>query len=106
MEFNKFVRKPFVIEAIEVTEENIAELSKSIGTLCKKADGTPYIQVDRQLVPIIDKVYPGFWVTKMEHNVRCYSERTFKEQFVKSTEDIEKWVSSLNQRPEVVADGV
>ncbi len=83
MEFNKFVRKPFVIEAIEVTEENIAELSKSI-----------------------DKVYPGFWVTKMEHNVRCYSERTFKEQFVKSTEDIEKWVSSLNQRPEVVADGV
>lgn len=97
MEFNKFVRKPFIIEAVEITEDNIGEIAQFVGTLRKKKDGTPYIQVDRLLVPSIPRVYPGFWMTKMDDNVRCYSNRTFKEQFVESTPDIANWVEFMNR---------
>lgn len=82
MDFTTFVRKPFIVEAVEVTTENIAELAKMIGTLREKDNGTPYIQVDRRLVPNVYRVYPGFWVTMMGDNIRCYSKRIFTEQFM------------------------
>jgi len=43
MEFQTFVRKPFVVEAIEVTVENINDISEFVGTMRTKDDGTPYI---------------------------------------------------------------
>lgn len=104
MEFTRFVRKPFAVEAIEVTEENIAEIAKMVGSLRKKENGTPYIKVDQKLVPSVFNVYPGFWMTKMGDNIRCYSKRAFEEQFVASTEDIENWVTFMNKEI-VVADG-
>lgn len=96
MDFKTFVRKPFTVEAVEVTKENIEELAPLIGTLRSKDDGTPYIQVDRRLVPNIYRVYPGFWMTKMGDNVRCYSKRIFHEQFAQSTPDIDNWVKFMN----------
>jgi hypothetical protein len=94
-----FVRKPFTVEAVEVTVENIAEIAEFVGTLREK-DGKPYIQVDRRLVPNIYHVYPGFWMTKMGDNIRCYSKRVFSQQFVPSTEQIQDWVTFLNEKPE------
>lgn len=112
MEFNTFVRKPFTVEAVEVTTENIAEVAKHVGTLREKDNGVPYIQVDRRLVPNIFRVYPGFWMTKMGDNVRCYSKRIFNEQFTKSTPHVEEWVAFLNneqpseaEKVEVSVDG-
>lgn len=97
LEFNNFVRKPFSVEAIEVTTENINEIAAHVGTLRKKENGTPYIQVDRRLVPNIFRVYPGFWMTRMGDNIRCYSKRAFEEQFVESTPDIDSWVKFMNK---------
>lgn len=96
MEFTKFVRKPFTVEAVEVTEENITDIAEFVGTLREKEDGTPYIQVDRRLVPNIFRVYPGFWMTKMGDNIRCYSKRIFNEQFVESDPAIMEWVHFMN----------
>lgn len=95
--FSDFVRKPFIVQAIEITEDNIEDLAEFIGTIRKKPNGTPYIQVERTLVPNIFQVYPGFWMTKMGENIRCYSRRAFKEQFIDSSPDIEKWVEFLNR---------
>lgn len=81
MEFNTFVRKPFIVEAVEVTTENIEEIAAMVGTL-KSDGGKPYIQVDRRLVPNVFKVHPGFWMTRMGDNIRCYSEHIFKAQFM------------------------
>jgi hypothetical protein len=82
MTFQTYRRKPFTVEAIEITEENIDELAKFIGTVkIKDEDGTKFIQVDRRLIPNVWRVYPGFFMTKMDENIRCYSPRTFKEQF-------------------------
>ncbi len=99
MEFNTFVRKPFAVEAIEITEDNMAEIAPIIGTIRHKENGSPYIAVNRRLVPNLFRVYPGFWVTKMGEgeNVRCYSKRVFEQQFVQTTPEINAWISYLNE---------
>lgn len=96
MEFTTFVRKPFVVEAVEVTLENIAEVAEHVGDLKSKDDGTPYILVDRRLVPNVFKVYPGFFMTKMGDNVRCYSRKIFLEQFMEKDDTIQPWLDFLD----------
>lgn len=59
MNFTTFVRKPFVVEAVEITIDNIAEVAKSVGDLREMEDGTLYILVDNRLVPNVNKVFPG-----------------------------------------------
>lgn len=98
MDFSTFVRKPFTVEAVEVTAENIAEIAELVGTLREKDNGTPYIQVDRRLVPNVYRVYPGYWMTKMGDNIRCYTKRIFMEQFVATTPDIQNWVDFMNSQ--------
>lgn len=98
MDFTTFVRKPFMVEAVQVTTENIAEVAKLVGTL--RHDGSDeqkvYIQVDRRLIPNVFKVYPGFWLTKMGDNIRCYSSHIFEGQFIEVTDEISNWVNQLN----------
>lgn len=96
MEFNTYVRKPFIVEALEITPDNIEEVAPLIGTLRQKDNGTPYIQVDRRLIPNIYRVYPGFWMTRMGDNIRCYSKKIFNQQFVESTDEISQWVIYIN----------
>lgn len=104
MEFTNFVRKPFTVEAVEVTEDNIEEIAGLVGTLRHKSNGSPYIEVDRKLVPNVFRVFPGYWVTRMGDNVRCYTKKVFKSQFVETDSDIDKWVAFMNQ-PKVGASG-
>lgn len=96
MDFTNYVRKPFVVEAVEVTEDNIEEIAPHVGRLREKDDGTPYIQVDRRLIPNVFRVYPGFWMTRMGDNIRCYSKRVFTDQFVAKTDDMSEWIDYLN----------
>lgn len=96
MEYKEYVRKPFTVEAIEVTAENIEQLAKDIGEVRHKDDGSPFIFVDRRLVPNITKVYPGFFVTRMDDHVRCYSRKVFFEQFVLLDEGTQQWVDFIN----------
>lgn len=86
LEFFPFIRKPFTVEAVEVTEDNIAEIAKSVGKLMTRY-GKPYIHVNPDLVPNVTQVHPGYWMTRMDGNIRCYSERVFKEQFQPVTGD-------------------
>lgn len=95
VDFLSYVRKPFVVQAVEVTRENIAEVAKHVGDLRAKDDGTPYILVDKRLVPNVDRVYPGYFMTKMGENVRCYSKRIFTEQFTLRTDEIQPWLDFL-----------
>lgn len=96
MEFNTFVRKPFVVEAVEITVDNIAEVAKYVGELRAKDDGTPFIHVDRRLVPNVYRVYPGFFMTRRGDNVRCFWRKVFLDQFVAMNEEILPWVTYMN----------
>jgi len=100
MQFTTFVRKPFVVEAVEVTADNITEVARYVGDLREEDDGTQYILVDRRLVPNIARVYTGFYMTKMGKNVRCYSRKIFRDQFVEEDEHVKPWVEYMEKHPE------
>jgi hypothetical protein len=102
MEFTTYVRKPFTVEAIEITEDNIAEVAEYVGDLKHKDDGSPFILVDRRLVPNVFRVYPGFWMTRMGEKVRCYSRKIFREQFVQREDNMQEWIDYLNGGSPVV----
>lgn len=99
-EYTSFVRKPFTVEAVQITEANIEELAPKIGTLkYKDEDNTPFIHVDPKLIPNIYRVYPGFWLTKMGGNSRCYANKIFVSQFVPLDDEAKYLVHLLNQGP-------
>jgi hypothetical protein len=102
MEFTEFVRKPFLVEAVEVTADNIEEIAEFVGTLRKKDDGTPFIQVDRRLIPNVFRVFPGFWMTRMGDNIRCYSRRIFTDQFTEVTPEVKNWVEFMDKEEQKV----
>lgn len=96
VDFIKVVRKPFLVEAVEVTDDNIAEIAPLIGTL-RERDGNRYIQVNAWLVPNVPRVYTGFWVTRLDDTIRCYSRRAFLAQFMEVNDEILSWVNSVNK---------
>lgn len=81
VEYNTYQRKPFYVEAVEITAENIEELAPLVGDFKKLEDGTPYILVDQRLVPNLHRAFIGYWITKMGDNVRCYANKIFTDQF-------------------------
>ena len=80
-EFSAFVRKPFAVMATAVTDENIDELAKLVGEVRVK-NGEKYIALDRRIVPNVGRAYVGWFLTKLGDNLRCYSPKVFKEQFM------------------------
>lgn len=95
MEFTNFVRKPFVVEAVEITKDNISELAPFIGELKEKEDGSPYIEVNSFLIPNLERVFPGFWFTRMGDETRCYTRKIFRKQFTVVTPQIQALVDAV-----------
>jgi len=87
VQYQDFVRKPFKVRATLVTPENMEELSKHIGEVRTNDEGEKYIFVDKRLVPNVNRVFVGFWVTQFGDNVRCFSDKSFRKQFTEYTED-------------------
>ncbi len=81
MEFTKYTRKPFTVEATEVTEDNLEEIAKLSGMIKVDDRGKRYIEVNPNKIPIIPEVYPGFFLTKMNGNLRFYKRNIFLDQF-------------------------
>lgn len=93
MTFDKFIRRPFAVEATQITSENIDELATILGEL-KEKDGEKWISIDRRIVPNIRKAYIGWWITKLDDNYRAYSPKIFEKEFMEHTPD---WDSFLNE---------
>lgn len=98
MDFTTYVRKPFTVEAVEITKENIAEVAKLVGDLREEDNGIQYILVDPRLVPNVDRVYTGYYMTKMGRKVRCYSRKIFRDQFTEKTSAIDPWLDYMNNK--------
>lgn len=96
MEFTNFVRKPFTVEAVQITEENLEEVAALLGEVRRPKDGSPYIKVTNWRVPNVTRVFPGYWMTRMGDNIRCYSKKIFTDQFRETTPEIENWIVYLN----------
>lgn len=97
LQYAPYVRKPFMVEAIEVTLDNIREIAKLVGTIkFDENTGAPYILVDRKKVPNVYRVTAGYWVTRVDNKIRAYSHNSFFAQFKESTSQIEDWVEFMN----------
>lgn len=80
--YQKYARIPFEIDAVEITKENIDEVAQYIGELRQTDEGETYIWSDPRLVAgNARRVWPGFYMTRMDDRTRCYSGRTFLKQF-------------------------
>lgn len=81
MEFSNYIRKPFMVQAVEITPENMEEVAKLIGTVKTRGDVT-YIALDRRVVPNVGKAQAGWYLTIFGDNYRAYSPKAFAEQFI------------------------
>lgn len=106
-DYKTFVRRPFPVKALLITKDNIVDLAPQIGELQYKDDDPdqPYIQVDRKKVPSVFRVWPGYFLTKMGDNVRCYSPKVFKQQFVADSPEIQEWVTYLAESDGEASEG-
>lgn len=95
MEFKSYVRKPFTVEAVQITKDNIEELAKFIGDL-QFENGRPYILVDRRLVPNVVRVFPGYWFTRMGDHTRCYTKKIFAQQFTPNSDKLQTMVDFIS----------
>jgi hypothetical protein len=98
LDFSVFVRRPYAVEAVEVTEENFDMIAEMTGTKKVKQDGTVYIETDRHLVPNVFRIYPGFLLTRMDGNLRAYSARTFEGMFCENTPELREIMANLEAK--------
>lgn len=83
----KFARKPFLIDAIRVTDDNMAEVAKWCkGEVLEEQRGivtVNYIRVNvsRPLNERQKKAYAGDWVLFAGRGFKCYSAKAFDDCF-------------------------
>ena len=94
LKYETFVRTPFKIEAVEVTDENLNQIADMLGSkvFTDTRTGNNFIGVDNDKMPGIYRIYAGFWVTKMGHRYRAYSQQRFLKEFIRLTDGVEGWV--------------
>lgn len=85
----KFVRKPFFVDAVKVTEENLDAVAKWCGGVVKTVAASgerkeaSYIKVDvqRPLHENQTKAFPGSWVLASGSNFKVYTNKAFRASF-------------------------
>lgn len=90
MEFTEYIRKPFSVNGIEITEENMGEVAKLVGIVRRK-DGVRFIALDRRLVPNVTRAFAGWYLTSVGDKFRCYAPKLFRAQFMERTEAEDDW---------------
>ncbi len=81
LEFDRYVRTPFQVKAVRITEENIDEVAKLVGEV-EVEEGKKFIAINRKIVPTIGRAFIGWYLTKSGDSLRCYSPKVFKQQFM------------------------
>lgn len=85
LEFERFVRIPFQVKAVQITNENMKEISKLIGWKIRtKNDGSgeKFIVLNRKIVSNMPRAFVGWYVTRMGDNYRVYAPEVFEAQFI------------------------
>lgn len=98
----KFVRKPFYVEAVQVTEQNFMELAFWCqGSIKMKDDSEPergaaiapleqYILVDvlNPKIPRQGQAHVGDWILRTDAGYKVYTDRAFENAFIKAEGEI------------------
>jgi hypothetical protein len=97
----RYVRKPFYVDAVQVTKENIEEVAKWCnGTRQLDLNGNEFIKVLQQRSRVVPKTraFVGDWVLSSKFGVRVYSNRAFDKAFEYVAEVSEGgWADSFDE---------
>lgn len=103
MKIEKFARKPFVVEAVQVTEENMAEVAAWCGGEVRTADKKANAYIKLGVYHAINKrqtqAFVGDWVLKMGKGFKIYLEKAMSKTFTpvpENAEDIRLEVDPVN----------
>lgn len=101
IETNKYARRPFYVDAVQVTEENMAEVAKwcqgDVMTDDKaltapelSGDDHPYVKVrvHRPLTERQTKAFAGDWVLYAGTGFKVYTPKAFEKSFVAVTDEV------------------
>jgi hypothetical protein len=97
MEFEEYVRRSFTIKALQITEENIAEIATHVGTQVltdrNRWGGKPHVLLltdhpnqHTQMHPL----FVGDWVTETDAGLQRYKDNRFRTTFEKKPADEDK----------------
>lgn len=95
LETVKYVRKPFYIDAVQVTAENLADVAKWADGDVRSDENAKYIHV-RVHRPINDrqsKAYVGDWVLYAGTGFKVYTPKAFAQSFELAPDDAVPLVS-------------
>lgn len=90
MQTTKFTRKPFEVDAVQVTADNIEEVAKWCQGEVITEDDQPCIKV-RVLRALNDrqtKAFVGDWVLYAGTGYKVYIDKAFKKSFVERSEEL------------------
>jgi hypothetical protein len=98
IEFTPYIRKPYRVDALKVTGNNIHVVAELIeGTVETAQDGKTFIRTHRKVVKNVDNIWPGFFLTKVRKKTLAYPSRLFYRNYVEPTEDVEDFVVFLEK---------
>lgn len=103
---SKFVRKPFVVEGLEVTAENIAEVAEWCGGEVRESNGKRGYRVQQYIKvavknPLNDRqtrAYVGDWVLSASTGFKVYSKKAFVASFDEQTERMFDVIERMDER--------
>lgn len=83
IETTMYVRKPFEVEAVQVTEENLELVSEWCRGMIHNEPAARYIKVNvaRPLNVRQTKAYPGDWVLFANNGFKVYTDKAFEKTF-------------------------
>ena len=105
MEFTQFIRKPFAVEVMEITADNIEEVAELInGEVVTKGEKT-FIQLNRRVIPNVNRAFVGWFLTRLDGKFRCYSAKVFNEQFASQESEIGYYFGKMLENEEIPETG-
>ena len=81
-----YVRKPLVVEAAQVLDDNVYDLAKWCGGEVKIIDGRRCIEVNilHHINQSMTIAKPGMWILRSTRGFKVYGDKPFQHGFVKA----------------------
>jgi hypothetical protein len=82
-EVKKYCRKPFEIEAVQVTLENMAAVAEWCGGSVITEETSKFVKVNvtKPLNDRLTRAFVGDWVTKASYGYKVYTNKAFGREF-------------------------
>lgn len=104
MTATNYVRRPFMVSATKVTEDNIAQIAVTLGKLGSDEHGQCII-LDRRVVPNIKRAYIGWYITEVNDSYRCWAPEYFEQAFIPYSDEWVGWFDRVDAPNDIALDG-